>query len=364
MANAVIIADLGQPLLGALIQQNTKSMDISITANDIRSTNRRHEDGIPNQSLTSQIIKMMKESKETNTQIQSKVLSIIVTHNPEIEKLRELMTQLQKKSYSAIIIDNNSKNILEIEETKGKFYLIKNESNHGLAAAQNLGIFFAKKKGFDYVFLLDQDSLFIGNTLYQLYSEMIQLREHFGNVAALGPLHAPDRKGEIFFPHISISKAGIPKKIIPKRNTKPAEVSSIISSGSLVPTEIFDKIGLMREDLFIDLIDTEWCLRATYKGYRIYSSTCAVLAHEIGQKTISFFGFCVPLHTPDRRYYKAKNSVILFSIKHIPKLLAIRILLSCAVHHTYFILNEGQKLEYLQQGTRGFLDGIKILLKD
>lgn len=306
----------------------------------------------------------MQELKKLDIEIEKKILSIIVTHNPELAKLKKLIQQLEEKPYSFIIIDNNSKNIHEIEKITNSIYFIKNEYNQGLAAAQNLGIFFAKKEGFDYIFLLDQDSLFIGDTLHQLYSEMIHLRKHFDKVAVLGPLHAPEGKEENFFPHIIINRTGAPKKIIPQRNTKPAQVSSIISSGSLIPTEVFDTIGLLREDLFIDLIDTEWCLRATHKGYKVYSSTCAILAHDIGKKTISFFGFCIPLHTPDRRYYKAKNSIILFSIKHIPKLLAVRILFSCAVHHAYFLLNEGQKLEYLRQGARGIIDGIKALSKN
>jgi rhamnosyltransferase len=45
----------------------------------------------------------------------------------------------------------------------------------------------------------------------------------------------------------------------------------VITSGSFIPISIFNDVGFMREELFIDFVDIDWCLRARAKGYEIVS---------------------------------------------------------------------------------------------
>ena len=40
------------------------------------------------------------------------------------------------------------------------------------------------------------------------------------------------------------------------------EVNELMSSTSLIPIEMFSKVGLLEETLFIDGVDHEWCWRA------------------------------------------------------------------------------------------------------
>ena len=42
-----------------------------------------------------------------------------------------------------------------------------------------------------------------------------------------------------------------------------------ITSGSLMPVEIFDRCGWFEEDLIIDRVDDEYCLRVRSMGYTI-----------------------------------------------------------------------------------------------
>ncbi|MCV5831057.1 hypothetical protein OFN28_30780, partial [Escherichia coli] len=48
------------------------------------------------------------------------------------------------------------------------------------------------------------------------------------------------------------------------------DVDHLIASGSLIPVDVFEKIGGMDDSLFIDYVDVEWSLRARYQGLRCY----------------------------------------------------------------------------------------------
>ena len=56
-------------------------------------------------------------------------------------------------------------------------------------------------------------------------------------------------------------------------------VSYTISSGSLIRKEVFEEVGLMNEDLFIDFVDNELCWRAKFFGYKIFISSRAKMNH-------------------------------------------------------------------------------------
>jgi len=61
------------------------------------------------------------------------------------------------------------------------------------------------------------------------------------------------------------------------------ECDFLLSSGSLVPLDVIDKVGGMEEELFIDQVDTEWCLRARSMGYRVFGAFGAILEHRLGE---------------------------------------------------------------------------------
>jgi rhamnosyltransferase len=99
----------------------------------------------------------------------------------------------------------------------------------------------------------------------------------------------------------------------------PADV--LISSGSLIPLAVIDSIGAMDESLFIDAVDTEWCLRARSKGYQSFGVINAALYHSLGDKTYTvWFGRrrYLPEHIPLRFYYIFRNSLLLYKRGYIP----------------------------------------------
>lgn len=86
----------------------------------------------------------------------------------------------------------------------------------------------------------------------------------------------------------------------------------------LVPVEVLKKVGLMRDELFIDYIDIEWCLRTASNGYSLYAIPDAKMSHTIGDERKLFLGREVSIHSPLRRYYLARNSIYMMRLSYVP----------------------------------------------
>jgi rhamnosyltransferase len=99
------------------------------------------------------------------------------------------------------------------------------------------------------------------------------------------------------------------------------ECDFLISSGMLIPVDVLSVVGGMEEALFIDHVDTEWCLRASDKGYACFGVGDAWMEHQLGTGSrIVWLGRWrrVPLHPPERCYFIARNGVKLLQRPYMP----------------------------------------------
>jgi len=228
--------------------------------------------------------------------MKNKICSITVTYKPDfiINKQIKLLLKFIDK---IIIIDNGSvnKKMLQKISRYKKIFIVYNEENIGLAAALNMGIKYAIKRGFKWVLALDQDSLpdkNMINKMIKVYNEL-----------------SYDRKkdiGGIFPYHIELQNKN--KLKITDNSYKFTETA--ITSGSMFKIDIFKKTGFFEEKLFIDYIDYEFCLRAKKFGYKFIMVNNAILYHKLGDtKEIYFLNKkrVVTNHSPLRRYYITRN---------------------------------------------------------
>lgn len=128
----------------------------------------------------------------------------------------------------------------------------------------------------------------------------------------------------VFFNHVTDDYGSIinfkPFRLIRSKPDKQKYVTRpqyVITSGSFIPISILDDVGLMREELFIDFVDIEWCLRARAKGYEIVSFPQVEIAHHLGDSSVSFLGTNYPIHSPLRMYYYFRNAMYLYRIREI-----------------------------------------------
>lgn len=251
------------------------------------------------------------------------ILAIVVTYNPDLSVLRSLLKSLFAQVDNLVIVDNNSFNKSDIYRLSRDFSSCIcefSDDNAGIGFAINKGVQIAYSLGVDFVLLVDQDSIFTPNSILLLVSRFSKKTFHNNKcIAAVGPRFVDAQKG-VFSEHV---KFGLTKigRIPCRENQHYVSTDFLITSGSLIPLHVLDDVGPMDETLFIDHVDTEWCLRAKSKGYELLGDCEALMEHDLGEyrKRIWFFRWReVPVHKAFRYYYIFRNSVLLYRRKYIP----------------------------------------------
>ncbi|WP_305845641.1 hypothetical protein [Photobacterium kishitanii] len=125
--------------------------------------------------------------------------------------------------------------------------------------------------------------------------------------------------------------------------------------------DIIDNIGSMDESLFIDYVDTEWCLRAGKKGIKFFVCNNINMRHEIGSANIHFLKWRIPVHNPARRYYRIRNSFYLFKYPHVHNIIAFREVFFSIIHQLILILICKDKVKNIKFLFSAVFSGLKAV---
>jgi rhamnosyltransferase len=229
------------------------------------------------------------------------VCAVIITFRPSpVVSANIAKTRLQVQGL--VVVDNASP-LEALAPTLAasrelNFEMIRNGANLGVAAALNIGVKWARSQGHSFVALFDQDS----GITEGFVPAMLEEYESSSNremVAIVTPRHLEHETGEWDRP--AMADDGSPLVAI--------------TSGSLMPLSIFDRCGWFEEDLIIDRVDDEYCLRARSMGYTIALCHDAVLHHSVGSPRVhSFLGIRqvkATHHGAKRYYYLSRNRIVM-----------------------------------------------------
>ena len=236
---------------------------------------------------------------EPNGREQS-VCAVVITYHPSpgmLENLQKVFPEVQ----GLVAVDNGSSaNELETLRTASRdfgFHLIENGKNLGIAEALNQGVRWARNQGYSWVLLLDQDSKMQDGFIAAMFQTWLSHPAR----ARIASIH--------------------PRYMNPARGCRPVAPRCpdgtliwCMTSGTLMPIWIFDRIGWFASDFFIDWVDIEYCFRIRTAGYLIAESN-AVLLHAPGQcvqASILGVRFWPTHHSAARRYYMSRNRVVVF----------------------------------------------------
>jgi rhamnosyltransferase len=220
-----------------------------------------------------------------------KIAGVVVLYYPDVDCIQNIYSYLNQIDY-LFAIDNseiqNSELINKlIQNSKVKY--IFNKENLGIAAAMNQASSLAIKNNFDFLLTMDQDTS-VDSKLIENYRKF--LSNDFTDIGILAPV--PTYYSEHNEEKLSRNK----------------EKDFVITSGCLLNLRIFEKVGLFKEDLFIDYVDFEYCLRLRKKKYRIIQLNSAKIFHQLGyleRRKIIFWKFFITNHSPLRYYYRTRN---------------------------------------------------------
>ena len=185
------------------------------------------------------------------------------------------------KNFKIILIDNESQNSFPDEINKSeKIQVIKNENNEGFSRANNQGIKYSLKNGFDYVLLLNNDTLIKNDLIDSSIQQSITL-----NQKIIQPLilnydgtkiwNAGGKINNFFGTFETLKKGKSFKNFKSDKNLTEWFTGCCV----LIKLEIFNHVGYFDERFFAYYEDIDYSIRLKKMGYSIALMTNSYLQH-------------------------------------------------------------------------------------
>lgn len=291
--------------------------------------------------------------------MKNNVCGIIVTYNSNHNDLQLLIGSLTDQVSHIIIVDNNSANEFKVENSSCEVEFIRLTANKGIGEAQNLGVDYAIKLGYEFVCLFDQDSRLAENFISSLLNAYQDLTSQGKSIGALGPLIVDERSGKQF-PFYTYD--GLVRKVIdPSTSNEPyIKTHQLISSGTFINTSVWKVSGGNHTGFFLEYVDTDWCLRVVKLGYEIYGVREAKLIHKLGDDRRKLLNrFEVPVHANYRYFYVFRNGVFCSLYRPFPISWRLYNLIRLTSFFFIMLLIKKDKLKLIRYVFLGINDGIR-----
>lgn len=234
-----------------------------------------------------------------------RISCVIVLYHPPAG-VASIVRALATGGYGVVVVVNAADDAsLDELHSISSVSVLDNKRNLGLATALNIGIKHAfEVNGSEFVALFDQDSAPEASLPRDLVSELQS--SSVERAACIGPTlidrKDPDAR------YATNDELG-----------RPRAPRSIPTSGTVIARSAYDAIGPMMDELFIDGIDHEWCLRAWSKGFAVLVSQRVRMLHDMGDASLNYFGRYKPVHrSPVRHYYIVRNAIYLARLAYLP----------------------------------------------
>lgn len=190
-----------------------------------------------------------------------KILVIVVTYNG-MKWLERCLGSVRASEVPAdLYVWDNDSTDGSADYVQSRFpeaRLVRSADNLGFAEANNMGMRHALDKGYDYVYLLNQDAWIEPSTL----GTLVAAHQAHPGFAILSPLQMTDG-------FESLDKQF--EKLMPgvTGHPEPVAVRRVMAAHWLVSREALEKVGLFSDLFPIYGNDDNWCDRARYHGFKI-----------------------------------------------------------------------------------------------
>jgi rhamnosyltransferase len=294
----------------------------------------------------------LNDQLKTVISVSSEICAVITTYRPDDDFLSRVQRIRSQVGHVVIVDDGESAD--NVARLKSWFSgissvtLCHNVVNVGVAISLNKGISIAKSKGYRWVLTLDDDTIVNPDMVKNLIETWNLVADQAGKpVAIMGMARSGGHDDRI--------------ESCPTERHLFVEKRGIITSGSLMPLDVYDAIGGFRDEFFIDSIDYDYCLRARAKGFRVIEVCRFGMIHPLGNTIKRCIG-CLTLkttnHTPIRRYYAYRNSTVLAqeNFRHDP-LYSLAVFVYQLRTVALILLLENDRRKKVKMIFRGLLDG-------
>jgi len=222
-----------------------------------------------------------------------KIAAVVILYNPDQDVAVNILSY-HDYTERVYVLDNTEKQKEEIKTNLSSFekaIYIQDGENKGIANRLNQACRLAISEGFEWLLTMDQDSSFKKEDLLA-YLSCIKSVSESEKIAMTG-----------------VRFVGLKEKSL---TCGYKEVTSLITSGSIINLKLIEEIGDFDEALFIDLVDIEFCFRSILKGFKIVQFENIFLNHSLGKSSVhkslkNFKNTVRSLHSPSRIFYMARN---------------------------------------------------------
>lgn len=295
----------------------------------------------------------------------SKICAGIVLYEPEIDLLKQNISTILPQVDDLFLFDNGSKNGEKINvEIMNEFPTVKyykNKKNVGIAYGLNWLLEKAKENNYEWCLTLDQDSICSSNMIEE-YKKYINLK----NIAIISPYILNNSKISLEeYLHLNLPKYEYIK-----------DPMDCITSGSLTNVKIFEKLGGVTNELFIDYVDTELNCKILDAKYKILKANRAYLIQQMGKAhPVKIFQWLhkktnkeifrklkvAAVYTDNRLYYSARNSrYIRKHFKNIGKKTSFIYMFSLYSYFTLFYPSNKNRIKMWKSIIKGYRDYEKL----
>lgn len=279
--------------------------------------------------------------------------AVVVTYHPDEKVLCRLLDVMAGQAEKIWVVDNGGGDEGWKSNVGVKVEVVECGRNIGVAAAYNVGVAKASAAGASHVMTLDQDS----NPDYDMVDRLLEGLDRWSakNIAVIGPIYSDVKGGRGFF----VRKRALRLERIYGAHDGLICVDHVISSGSIFPIGVFEVVGGFRDELFIDYVDTEWCLRAISMGYSVIGSFDAHMRHDLGDAVLHIMGHEIPIHSPLRNYYLMRNGVWLMCRKWVGWQWRLIDGIRLSKMFLFFSFFHPQRMKSIKMMLKGLVDGVR-----
>lgn len=255
--------------------------------------------------------------------------ALVVLFHPTADELARVVA-LRERCDSLMVVDNSPQPDPAVTALLAAcgIAMLHNGNRNGIAGALNCGLASQFGQGVDAVALFDQDSVVPGDYFPVMRTACAAL----GAGSFLAGPRIFDENDQRFLPELSTDGLTV-QRLKLHEGAAPQRCAFLISSGCVISRRAFETLGRFDEPLFIDHVDTEYCLRALARNVPLYVIPSLVLAHRIGERRhhqLGPFHMTATNHPWYRRYYSARNAMQIglqygmrFPVAIVPNLLTL-----------------------------------------
>ncbi len=236
------------------------------------------------------------------------VFAVVLSYNGSADTVECLQSLIDQDcpGLSVLVVDNASTDGAPgvIRARFPQIELLTLDRNRGWAGGNNLGIGVALDRGADVICLLNNDLVLPGDALRRLACAYRQLGSCLLHPAIY---YYTDRNLPQLDPTVNSPAA---ERLAISSGDDVWSLADAYGACLMVGSEVFRKVGLFDERFFLQLEETDFCLRTRRQGLR---PLCLPSVRVLHKESVAFGGRRSPMKT----YYSVRNRLLLAE-KHTP----------------------------------------------